>query len=110
MSGNVEVNTIEAVLVLAKAKIQDPKNWCRSALAKDIDGEPLHQDSPNAVRWCAVGALLSSTPKFYLREKSITFLTESEQIEPAVVNNVEGHEAVMKMFDRAIKIAQTAGV
>ena len=49
------VNALEGV----RGKLA--KGWCQRAMAKDSLGGHMDPQSPYAVRWCLVGAVLGST-------------------------------------------------
>lgn len=38
--------------------ISNPENWTTGVLARDACGEPIQVESPGAVKWCAIGALV----------------------------------------------------
>lgn len=43
------------ILTAARAKIV--QGWCQNNLAQDCNGKDINALNPNAVSWCAVGAL-----------------------------------------------------
>jgi len=47
----------------AADRIRDPDHWCRLDFAKDSDGNSVPAWSPEAVRWCAMGAVLAEFRK-----------------------------------------------
>lgn len=55
------MNTLEA-LKFGRERIA--RGWTRGALARDVDGGKIADDSKDAVCWCTLGAL----PKFYWEE------------------------------------------
>lgn len=44
-------------LVASRNVIADPEHWTQGMWACDSDGESVDSCSPDAVRWCAVGAM-----------------------------------------------------
>lgn len=45
-------------LILAAADlIEQPGCWTQEVLARDKKGDPINPTSPQAVRWCAIGAI-----------------------------------------------------
>lgn len=52
---------VETLLRRAGELITDPDRCCVGAYAVDADGQAVSHHSPNAVRWCAVGALMRAT-------------------------------------------------
>lgn len=47
--------TIKSILRKARALVK--KGWCQGASARNSDGKPLHSDHPDAVSYCAMGAI-----------------------------------------------------
>jgi hypothetical protein len=98
-------------LIRAKALIQDPKNWTINVFARNADGYSVDALDPDAERFCANGALwkvigsFNSSARQYLQKASLKGWSTDE---PAQVNNDEGHEATLKMFDMAIEMARAA--
>jgi hypothetical protein len=45
------------ILEEAHAIVKDPKRWTQGALAEDSDGDLVSALSPEAVRFCALGAI-----------------------------------------------------
>lgn len=45
------------VLRSARAILTDPEQWTEKALARDVHGEPVRPNSPNAVCFCLEGAI-----------------------------------------------------
>lgn len=95
--------TPKEILVAARARIEDPKNWTCGATARDRYGGPVRAENPSAVRWCAVGALLAEEPD---RESALGHEAYLALFEvsggPARLNDRGKHEAVLRMYDRAI--------
>ena len=49
--------TDETTALLIRARGFIVRGWCRNADAKDETGQAVHAGSPEAVAWCAYGAL-----------------------------------------------------
>lgn len=109
------------ILRQARELISDPERWCTDAYAEMPSltgglGEACNPTYSEACKWCAAGAVGKVTddddPLFNTawRSSSLYPLEQAAQdlygrhIEE--VNDVLGHEAVMTMFDRAIRIAE----
>src|SRR5437879_6715239 len=43
--------------ILRRGRKRIEKGWCKSALAKDIDGRSVEWHNPSAVAWCMIGAV-----------------------------------------------------
>ena len=90
----------------AKELIQDPAHWVQDWYARNEQDRDVNPDSPDAVKFCALGALyrnedhdihdtlLLTGCSTYLYRMSITD-----------ANDHIGHHAVMKIYDRAIQLA-----
>ena len=48
--------TEKQMLRRVRVRIGTPESWCQAATAKGEDNEPVHPNSPNAAKWCLVGA------------------------------------------------------
>jgi hypothetical protein len=109
------MSNIARVLANAKTLIQDPKNWCQKAYARDADGHATMATGPDACQWCSLGATMKALEGDDLRK---TIGTEYiwhilDRAAPQFkynsadfVNDRTDHPTVMAMFDRAIDIAK----
>jgi len=95
----------------AQEIIRDPENWCKGALAKDMEGNEVELYSRSAAQFCAKGALLlacggdadglPSLEHYMLKAKPF-----GQALHYVGINELRGHEAVMKVFDEAILLAE----
>ena len=93
----------------AKELIQDESRWCRGYLAVDADGISADPTGSEAVKRCALGALL--TAAYHItnsKEKSCELATNA--LRPlcgsnkvVLVNDYQGHAAIMALFDEALE-------
>ena len=101
------------LLIKAKAVIADPKHWTQDVYAKDAKGHHTGPSTPDAVCWCSVGAL----DKVAHEENAYsTHLTTAGYLDVVSdecgysgipdFNDNSSHEAVMKAWDKAIKLAK----
>lgn len=88
------------ILKATKARIKNPKNWCKG---KFRIGR----------RYCAIGALNAERGLYdsYIRDNAYEYLVyASAQLgygdSVTIANDVAGHKAVMKIYDRAIRNAK----
>jgi hypothetical protein len=110
------VDTIET-LRAAKALISDPKDWLTFEYARDKAGKTVVASSPDACRFCAVGALAhiaKLSVKAVEHEKEFpagVFLNKaSGDRAPHTINDDDGHAAVLALYDRTIELAQATPV
>jgi len=103
---------MEKLEALKKARelIKDKKHWCDTYFARTESGIPIprHIQSTEAYSFCAIGALLRVTGhghqtltgehRAWLRPASLRLGYH----DPADLNNNEGHEKTLEMFDLAI--------
>ena len=100
------------LLIKAKAVIADPKHWAQGWYAKDAEGQPVGPRKSYAVCWCSVGALekvaheenthdTHSTTARYLFDVSAECGYDIIDL-----NDNSSHEAVMRAWDKAIKLAK----
>jgi hypothetical protein len=97
------------------ARIEDPEHWTTRANARSAKKRPVRPESPLACAWCISGAvdletralmlpyghvsgyLYDAVPLVYPRHSSFV-----------VLNDVEGHDAVLAVLRRAIDLAEAA--
>jgi len=100
------------LLRAAQELIRDKSKWTRGAYGRDAAGESVDDvDSITAAEsFCALGAVhfvsgdeVDEGPWFEALRRAAIIAGESSVVS---VNDVLGHDAVMKMFDRAIEIAE----
>lgn len=97
------MNTKE-LLIAAKAKIENPENWCRWTMHRKL------QDGKE--QFCAIGALVYSVP---CGEARVAYRAAFDSLQlaaydlfskpPPYVNDKNGHAAVMQMYNKAIESA-----
>lgn len=107
------------ILIAAKAKIQDPKNWTQRTFARGSDGIQRRPTSGEAVCYCALGAIhsvrIGTTPesRFWLALGAIEW-EATRMFGPtasvALINDGfskvdpwKCHGAVLELFDQAIQ-------
>jgi len=97
------------IIERAKDLIQDESRWCRGYLAVDADGISADPTGSEAVRRCALGALLAAAYQLTnSREKSCELATNA--LRPlcgsnkvVLVNDYQGRAAILALFDEAIE-------
>ena len=98
------------VLRAAQERIRDPKNWCQRTLARTISGMDVWPTEPDAVQYCARGALEAETN--FGRQHAHQLLhraalemgyggPDTDKDAAVVLNDTANHLIVMLMFDRA---------
>ena len=96
------------IIERAKALIQDQSQWCKGYLAVDADGNSADPTGSEAVKRCALGALLAAAYQLTNnQEKSCELATNA--LRPlcgsnkvVLVNDCRGHAAILALFDEAI--------
>ena len=99
------------ILVMAKAKIKDPKCWTTTITARDSHGDPVMSQSSEAVRWCVLGALMAVTHRGdrdrlmaeMALENAIKNLSGHYSRNIAKFNDEHTHAEIMELFDTAIE-------
>ena len=101
------------LLIKAKAVIADPKHWTQCWYAKDAEGKSVGPCKPDAVCWCSVGAIdkVAHEESTYAARFAATRYLSDVAAECGYIgipdfNDSSSHEAVMKAWDRAIKLAK----
>lgn len=112
-----EVKPLTPVDVLRQARelITDSERWTQNEFARDFRGTAVSPRSELAVCWCAMGAVSRvGDNKFWLRVETKRYLEIASQelfeTFPERVNDTLGHEAVLRMYDRAIELAEQSVV
>ena len=98
------MNQVADILKEAKALISDKANWCQDTFSK--------QDADGHTQYCAYGAFCTTADDSAYSQKAYRFLNDAAatmyNFASAVrVNDQYGHEAVMKMYDEAIRMAES---
>ena len=108
-----------AILIAARALIADDSRWCTEHLAVDDHGFDTGPNSLTACRWDAIGALekiirlhnMTSTASpilkayGYLLDAS-RWYRNTEVGGVVAINDYCGHDAMVAMFDAAIREAE----
>lgn len=104
------MTTLET-LKAARELISDPDRWTTKASARDAEGRHVHACDPDAVSWCALGAIVRSVgtrddlhDNDYASNAAIRLsnaLTRDDS-RVATVNDEQGHAAILALFDKAI--------
>lgn len=99
----------------AYALIQNPERWTTHALARDAKGNGFsHPRSPQAVGWCAMGALVATTQinTEYIEAHRTPTRICKERYGGGIVfvnNGPDGHARICEMFRDAIAEAAPKG-
>lgn len=92
------------VLRAAQERIRNPENWCIGVLAQDGTGYPTDATSPDAVKFCARGALEAVGADSY-GSNAAHYLTQAAREvgyeNPAILNNKTDQPTTYAMFDLA---------
>jgi hypothetical protein len=99
------MTTLE-ILKAARDLISDPEHWTKRANARDSYGEIIGCSQPEAVRWCAYGALnkVSRGDSATIR-KAYDYLMGVNNFQGTTlegINDVWGHMRIISAFDAAI--------
>ena len=105
--------TALTTLTKARALISNEGNWTQRAFAKDGKGRIVPFRDKLATRFCAEGACHRASKGFptaalQILERAAQSMAGKSSKLPTVwaINDDMGHEAVLEMFDRAIKMAK----
>lgn len=101
---------LKAILVAGRAKIANPEDWTQGVLARDSRGVSIAPESPKACTFCAAGAILSVCPEGmdtlsryrHLWKKLDSAALQLYHVYVHDVNDLIGHEAVLRVYDHAI--------
>ena len=102
-----DLTTGEKIELIKKArnKIYFKKHWTQSAIARNKDGEIVGVRDRNAVCWCAIGALDVVCPTEWHFTSIMDIIYKVTYTNSIInINDLEGHAAVIRIFNKAIKI------
>jgi hypothetical protein len=92
----------------AKALIQDERHWCRGSLAIDASGDSADPTSKEAVRRCALGALVAAAYQL-TNDRVRAYDVALNALRPlcgsntvVLTNDHRGHAEVLVLFDEAL--------
>lgn len=93
--------------ILKKAKKLIKKGWCKGAFARTASGESVPSDSPDAVKFCAIGAV--NRARLALKYGSIDKRAALNLL-PCNLTQINDfstttEEDILNIFDEAIKKA-----
>ena len=107
MSRPLKVQIVER----ARALIADEQHWCRRHLGEDVNGVAVSATSANAVKRCALGALIAAAYQLtndYNAAHQLGHEVLGTHYRAATlmhVNDSRGHAAVLALFDEVIAAA-----
>jgi hypothetical protein len=98
------MTTLDA-LKAVRSLLSDPHHWTTHTVARDADGRATSSTSETACRWCLMGAVGKVVGKKYgeLFGPVMNELDRHSGRTAIFVNDIEGHEAVLRLLDRAIR-------
>ena len=100
-----------ADLRAARALLADPARMTRGTYARNAAGKPVEPNAPEAVCWCGLGALFKIEtlwaegiyPGLPFLNAAATELFGSH---PSAVGDERSHADNLRLFDRAIELAE----
>jgi hypothetical protein len=98
------------ILERARALIEHERYWCRGDLARDAANVSVCPTDSNVERRCALGALVAAASEFtddphLAHELAITAMRPLVGATALThINDVDGHAAVLTLFDTAIGV------
>lgn len=89
-------------MVLARALVEEPENWCQGTYARNDKGHPVLEDFPDSVCFCMAGACRLACANASLLHCALPY----EQCHTSIPNFNDSptttHADVLAVFDRAI--------
>lgn len=93
------------VLKRAREMITDVNRWTTHAAARRADGSRTCSACDDAVQFCGAGSLWRAANELGVDGPTVAELSSflsSDGLSLVVVNDNQGHAAVLEMYDRAI--------
>lgn len=103
--------TTAEVLQKARDLIADEDRWTHGYYARDEEGFEVEPNEPGACQWCALGSIyhVLGAEVVYAEEEpdavralNATAAAGGSADNPAYINDINGHAAVLALFDKAI--------
>lgn len=104
--------SVAQVLERARAMIVNPANWTQGTMARNSQGEPCEARAPEAMRYCAFGAISRVTtsdcfsPAMAALDREARALGHKDGL--TVMNDTVDHTTLLVIFDRAIAAVKAA--
>lgn len=99
---SIEIEVLRRALEI----ISDPVKWTQGTFARDQYGNSVAPDSPEACRWCALGAIDRAAKDIGVAEgvssgsRDRLVVAAGGPIPP--INDTDGHAVILAAFDKAI--------
>lgn len=108
------LKTTADLLREARDLIADPKCWTQGELARDAGGSPCDPDAPEAVCWCAAGAIFKvegagvgeALQAFRASMREYGFLIPCLNDGFDRIDDLSPHQAILRVFDETIQRAE----
>lgn len=101
------------LLVKAQAVIADPEHWTQDWYARDAKGHHTGPSTPEAVCWCSIGAIdkvaheeVIYSTRLMVEGYLARVADDCGYSDIPDFNDNSSHEAVMKAWDEAIRLAK----
>jgi hypothetical protein len=100
--------TPKEILIATRARIVNPIDFTRGTSARDDAGRPTLPNSPDAVCWCLMGAMIYACPDHTPgRVEAYRYLRQAAGTDNvAGFSDVNPHVAVIRTLDDAILLAE----
>lgn len=98
------------VETLRNAKARIEKGWCRGVLARNSKGEETTPNGPDAVRWCAFGAIGTTDEALGAADRALIMAHGNYYVAEWNDEPEREVEDVLRLFDRAIALAESGAV
>lgn len=107
LSRQLDISDQIAWLTEARDLISDRKRWCQGSRAKDTHGRIVEPNSPDAVKWCATGAICKVLNLEYIDPRHIARLHRKalQRMVGSIetYNDSRSHKQVLAIFDETIE-------
>lgn len=109
------MNATADILRQARDLIAEPEHWCQGAFARKVCGGTVPPGSPDAARWCMLGALMRCAvwvPEWILARASVVLEDIVSPYSIESYNDLRGryHHEVIAVYNRAIAAADRGEV
>lgn len=103
-------NAVAVTLLVARALIEDPRNWTQGDLARDIHGAVVPLLSPEASAWSALAAIyVAADPNIDLVIEATAALRQVLEMSISEFNDTSTHQEVLGAFGAAWRLEWPRG-
>lgn len=99
MTNKTKIKVLEKAIKLLSGR-EGAKRWCKGSMAVDKDGQPVDEGCKEAVKFCAVGAILRSQKN----REDFSLWDDFDGL--SITNDNKGRGAALRVMRKRLKELQ----